>query len=1115
VFIRRISIVISFLATLALAGCSSGVPSSASNFIDAATASPSPAAESTDAATETGEVLAENVPAPHADNPSPNDGGTTSNQPPTNSGSTNNDGGTTSNQPPTNSGSTNNDGGTTSNQPPTNSGSTNDDNDDGLPLFGSPTLLRDINNSVAVNDESYSKSHVTLANGNVLFIAMNYQSGEELWVTDGTQPGTFALDAVNPNSTSFPSGIQINAARTAVAFNCSSESAGPGICVSDGTFAGTRRLAGEFVSAAANVKLCGARTFATGTFGTNGGALVSSDGTSALALAASYTTMGATGISQPTCVGSRLYFATSGSSTGAELWTSDGSSSGTYLVRELYAGAISGLSSILGSLGNKVLLQAKTSTYTGNELWMYDPDAVDCTAFDGTTSTCVAATNGTGYIGMVKDIYTGGTNGANSGVAHANGQVMNGKLYFQGTNTASNSELWYTDGTTAGTAVVYDFAGTTGAPDLSKATVYAAGGTSRLYYSTNRGSDGYGSEPHMLALDSTGGCATYGADFRTPTNGGGCVGMISDMISGSSGYIVTFYGANANGAYFKGNPGTTYYHWNNTTSAPVAFTSTVAPDSGAAVTASGLLYSTQSSPAGVVGGKRELWFTDGTTPVLLKEINAEAGSIGTNNSGTSSADAQIGTRRYFSAWDETNGVELWVTDGTAGGTRLVKDINGGTGNSTPANLVVMSGVLFFQATNGSLGAELWAYDPAAADCSRFDPATSYATSCDTADNVNLPGKIGIVKDINAGATGSNVSQLSLVDGRLYFVATTAAEGTEPYVSDGTASGTILLQNLATGAGSSTGSKFAKAGSAVVFQATNGSGQNDLFAFIPGPEVNDSACTTSRGAGFVKANAAGCYKLLYDFTSTSPAITVLGSSSDGAKVFFRATEAASGAELWVTDGSTTGTALVLDIFPGAGGSASVITGGTAGPFGSDKFVFAAIDSYTANGVPSQQIWISDGTAGGTAPISALATGYHAKGLVVDSVGQRIFFIGGSAAHGMELWKSDGTLAGTQMVDDFCPGACNGAITAVDLNITFGLTSLEDGRVIYRGNDGSSGSEPVVSDGTADGTYRIDLAPGSASSSPIRFLPVSDGSAVTKIVIFATNGVTGFEPWVVTQ
>ena len=35
---------------------------------------------------------------------------------------------------------------------------------------------------------------------------------------------------------------------------------------------------------------------------------------------------------------------------------------------------------------------------------------------------------------------------------------------------------------------------------------------------------------------------------------------------------------------------------------------------------------------------------------------------------------------------------------------------------------------------------------------------------------------------------------------------------------------------------------------------------------------------------------------------------------------------------------------------------------------------------------------------------------------------LFFVGSDAANGSELWKSDGTTAGTVRIKDICSGAC---------------------------------------------------------------------------------------------
>jgi ELWxxDGT repeat protein len=74
--------------------------------------------------------------------------------------------------------------------------------------------------------------------------------------------------------------------------------------------------------------------------------------------------------------------------------------------------------------------------------------------------------------------------------------------------------------------------------------------------------------------------------------------------------------------------------------------------------------------------------------------------------------AAVGDKLYLSAGGETHGVELWESDGTARGTRLVSDIAPGAASSQPSRLLTAGRRVFFGATNPSLGTELYAYTPA-------------------------------------------------------------------------------------------------------------------------------------------------------------------------------------------------------------------------------------------------------------------------------------------------------------------------------------------------------------------------------------------------------------------
>jgi len=73
---------------------------------------------------------------------------------------------------------------------------------------------------------------------------------------------------------------------------------------------------------------------------------------------------------------------------------------------------------------------------------------------------------------------------------------------------------------------------------------------------------------------------------------------------------------------------------------------------------------------------RELWITDGTAAgtTLLKDINPGGDSF-------PFYFTRFNNRVFFRANDGTNGIELWVTDGTAAGTTLLRDINPGAGFS--------------------------------------------------------------------------------------------------------------------------------------------------------------------------------------------------------------------------------------------------------------------------------------------------------------------------------------------------------------------------------------------------------------------------------------------------
>ncbi|MCA8974648.1 MAG: hypothetical protein KDC98_07995, partial [Planctomycetes bacterium] len=129
---------------------------------------------------------------------------------------------------------------------------------------------------------------------------------------------------------------------------------------------------------------------------------------------------------------------------------------------------------------------------------------------------------------------------------------------------------------------------------------------------------------------------------------------------------------------------------------------------------------------------------------------------------------------YFAGTSGASGIELCKTDGTAAGTVLVADLNQ-FGNGDPVDFTVAGGLAFFRATSFGNGTELWVTDGTTAGTRML--------------NVNAGSADGVI-----GVQNRRDFHLIALGGEVYFQR--RAGSFELYKSDGTAAGTVPVQNAA-------------------------------------------------------------------------------------------------------------------------------------------------------------------------------------------------------------------------------------------------------------------------------------------------------------------------------
>ncbi|MES1240574.1 MAG: ELWxxDGT repeat protein [Acidobacteriota bacterium] len=735
-------------------------------------------------------------------------------------------------------------------------------------------------------------------------------------------------------------------------------------------------------------------------------------------------------------LGSAVLFGADDGVTGRELWRSDGTEAGTWLVADLCQPSCSGNPRSYGLTGRSYFFRAADAD-TFESLWATDGTPAGTfqltdrsmriedvrarignilyfVAWDGSHGEELWRSDGTpAGTYRITDLLPGPDSSAPRWLT-----VFKGSLWFSAFGPAGGA-LWRTDGTAAGTAMVKD--PVPAFPENNRPEWLRVVGGRLVFVAPTRqqagalwSSDGTARGTEPLRGVFTAGFTAF-LDFSA--QGGRLYFIAEDTDKGQELWVTdgTAQGTRrlTNLPQKRAFIGDTYF--------------LSLPRTGLG---NRFVFAAFEGKRGI-----EPWITDGTPKGtrLLKDLcpGACSGLLQVWER------AQPG-RLYLTATDGTRGAEPWVTDGTAAGTRLVKDLCPGSCDSNPLSPYLVGSRLVFVAAVGS-GYDVWSTD---------------GTGPGTARIVDFP--MGFPLNSFEGAVVGN---------QLLF-AGNGLESWEPWRTDGTAAGTRIVRDInQTDLGGSDPRGLMPLGDEVFFFADYGGGGPALWKsdgtaagtlkvsdFEPVDQVRSAE---AGGVLFFRdrtnqlwrtdGTEAGTFELGVQLCCNSPEIAGVGGTA-----FFPVREGEEPFALWASDGSVAGTRQVR---PGDSGpmDPSALTAFQG------KLYFAADDP-----VHGRELWASDGTAAGTFVVKDIRPGSGSSPILLTVHAGRLWFFADDGAHGLELWSSDGTAAGTVLAADLEPGAASFGVSL--------LVSLGD-RLLMLGGGQTRGAGIWVSDGTAAGTSLV--------------------------------------------
>jgi ELWxxDGT repeat protein len=535
----------------------------------------------------------------------------------------------------------------------------------------------------------------------------------------------------------------------------------------------------------------------------------------------------------------RAFFVLWGYGGGLHLWTTDGTAAGSRPV-ELPGYAKVDEYEISGLAGGVVLSR------NGDQLW-----GVDATAT---------------RVEQLHDFQP-----ANGPALTDGGAVLNGRLLFYGRSGPLTGSLFSSNGTAAGTAVVTAAADESAYPPYQPYHLFTRFGGDKVLFDSYTGlwvTDGFGHG--TVSLSRRQGYA-FPVDYSP-------VAMIGQELVFAGQQLFGPEACNLG----KNEPWITdglsmhthqivdldpyYYEGGGSQCEYVPFSSNPGPG----ISVGSIAFFAADD---LVHG-RELFATDGTAAGthLVADINpTQVPNTVTNPPGVPPLVGEssnptdltaLGNHVVFVADDGRSGRQLWITDGTEGGTHRVSDLPPGTQGSTPHDLVTWRGALYFIAVSGAgeglfrldgsaagtvlvSGLELgglptWATQLTVVGKRLFFTGFNESTGTELWTSEGSPETTHLVVDLRPGVRGSAPQNLAAVGGVLLFAADDGVSGLEPWRSDGTAAGTFALADIAPGEASSNPGPFWAVGDRILFGADDGEHGRQLWAVPVAEVVGDAA-----------------------------------------------------------------------------------------------------------------------------------------------------------------------------------------------------------------------------------------------------------------------------------